>query len=190
MSIEEVALQLFADEGYSNTTVESLAAASGVSKTTFFRYFRSKSDIVWGVFDRHIDRLRAIMAASDNAVPMTAVRLAVVSALTADTDEDGVWLARFRLLDTSPELRKEALAHWHAWALVVAEFVGGRTGHRTEDLGPAAVGAAVQAVVVAELRNGVNESMPPRDLIARLDAELVPLCEALQHWLDSTVDPR
>jgi AcrR family transcriptional regulator len=188
MAVEEIALRMFAGDGYARTTVEELAAASGVSKTTFFRYFKSKADIVWGVFDRHIDRLRAALAAADDDTPtMTAVRIAVVSALSADTDEYGLWLTRFRLFDTSEELQKEALAHWYAWATAVAEFVSGRIGQSAETLEPAAVGAAVQAALVAELRSWVNQPAPPAELVAHLDAELGPLCDALQRWLDREV---
>jgi AcrR family transcriptional regulator len=183
-AIEDVALALFAEEGYGGTTIESLAAAAGISKTSFFRYFRSKSDIVWGVFDTHIDRLRATLKSSAGELPtMTAVRSAVVTALLADTDEYGLWLRRFRLFDTSPELREGALARWSDWALVIAEFVGGRVGSTAADMTPATVGAAVQAAVLAELRSWNSESMPPTDLIDRLEGDLVPLCDALEGWL-------
>lgn len=182
--IEEIALGLFSEEGYARTTIEALAAAGGISKTTFFRYFRSKSDIVWGVFDKHIDRLRATLEASDSEVPtMTAVRVAVATALLADTDEYGLWLRRFRLFDTSPELREEGLAYWSAWAIVIAEFVGIRLGSNAASLVPATVGAAVQAAVVAELRSWVREDAPPVDLIARLEGDLMPLCDAFEGWL-------
>lgn len=177
---------LFAEEGYGGTTIESLAAAAGISKTSFFRYFRSKSDIVWGVFDKHIDRLRATLESSDADVPtMTAVRSAVVTALRADADQYGLWLRRFRLFDTSPGLREGALARWSAWAMVIAEFVGGRVGCNPAEMIPAAAGAAVQAAVLAELRSWIHESAPPADLIDRLEGDLVALCDALEGWLDT-----
>jgi AcrR family transcriptional regulator len=186
VAIEEIALVLFAEEGYGGTTIESLAAAAGISKTSIFRYFRSKSDIVWGVFDKHIDRLRATLESSDPDVPtMTAVRSAVVTALLADTDQYGLWLRRFRLFDTSPGLREGALARWSAWAMVIAEFVGGRVGSNPAEMIPAAAGAAVQAAVLAELRSWIHESAPPADLIDRLEGDLVALCDALEGWLDT-----
>jgi AcrR family transcriptional regulator len=183
-AIEEIALVLFAEGGYGGTTIESLAAAAGISKTSFFRYFQSKSDIVWGVFDKHIDRLRATLESSDADMPtMMAVRSAVVIALLADTDEYGLWLRRFRLFDTSPELREGALARWSDWATVIAEFVGDRIGSNSADIAPATVGAAVQAAVVAELRSWIHASAPPTELIASLERDLAALCDALQMWL-------
>ena len=44
--IRDAALRLFRDQGYESTTVEQIAAAAGVTHTTFFRYFPTKEDVV------------------------------------------------------------------------------------------------------------------------------------------------
>jgi AcrR family transcriptional regulator len=44
--VREVAFRLFAEQGFANTTVEQIAAAAGLSRATFFRYFGSKEDLV------------------------------------------------------------------------------------------------------------------------------------------------
>lgn len=45
-AIQEVALRLYADQGYDQTTVEQIIAAAEVSERTFFRYFRTKADTI------------------------------------------------------------------------------------------------------------------------------------------------
>ena len=45
-AIRAAAMELFAKEGYSTTTVEQIAKTAGVSHTTFFRYFSSKDHLL------------------------------------------------------------------------------------------------------------------------------------------------
>ena len=45
-SIWDVAMDLFAANGYDETTVEDIARAAGISLRSFFRYFLSKGDLM------------------------------------------------------------------------------------------------------------------------------------------------
>ncbi|MGH9079898.1 MAG: TetR family transcriptional regulator, partial [Acidimicrobiales bacterium] len=55
--VARAALDLFSRQGYDQTTVSEIAAAVGVSRRTFFRYYDSKRDVVWGEFDTELARL-------------------------------------------------------------------------------------------------------------------------------------
>jgi AcrR family transcriptional regulator len=46
-----VALELFAEKGFDGATVDDIARAAGMSRTSFFRYFPTKEDVVLGYLD-------------------------------------------------------------------------------------------------------------------------------------------
>lgn len=43
--LAQTALELFAAQGFDNTTIDEVAAAAGVSRRTLFNYFRNKEDL-------------------------------------------------------------------------------------------------------------------------------------------------
>lgn len=49
--LAELAVEMFVDKGYDETTIDDLAAAAGMSKRTFFRYFASKEELVMGKYE-------------------------------------------------------------------------------------------------------------------------------------------
>jgi AcrR family transcriptional regulator len=60
--IAETGLRLFMTDGYENTTLEAIAEAAGISRRTFFYYFKSKEDIilVWQSNFTHLMRAAVI----------------------------------------------------------------------------------------------------------------------------------
>ena len=52
------AFELFAVQGYDETTVEQIADQVGISKRTFFRYFANKEDLVLGNLEHTAVRLQ------------------------------------------------------------------------------------------------------------------------------------
>src|SRR5256885_3996797 len=74
-AIQEHAMRLFAQQGYDETTVEQIAAAAEISPSTFFRYFKTKEDVV--VQDRYDDLIvEKIIAAPADLSPTGTIRWA------------------------------------------------------------------------------------------------------------------
>lgn len=181
-----MAIDLFLRDGYAQTTIDSIAAAGGISRTTFFRYFDSKAEIVWAEFDAHTARLRARLNEDQGFAPsLDAVRTAVIEALRADLDDAGLSMRRFRLLDSSSDLRSQESEHWLSWAESIAQFVAHRHHLDEHAAIPSAVGGAMQATMLATLRAWVGRHVDPPGILADLDLALKPICQALQSLLDT-----
>ena len=180
--LEVIALRLFAERGYEETTVDVIAGAAGVSRRTFFRYFDSKSEVLWSDFDAEVESLRATLAGLPRELPiMAAVRAAVLAVNHYGPDDVPELRARMALISTVPELASSATAHYDAWERAISEFAARRTRKRPDTLYPLAVGRATLAVCRAAYERWAARG--DADLAVYLDAAL----SALGAGFDDTV---
>jgi TetR/AcrR family transcriptional regulator, regulator of mycofactocin system len=149
--VARAALDLFNRHGYDETTVDEIAAAVGVSRRTFFRYYDSKRDAVWGEFDAELIRLgNELGSAPDDEPMMDVLRRAVMATNRFGAGELDELRIRMGLISTVPTLVAHSAVRYAEWCDVVARFVAGRIGGSPEGLGPqtvarAALGAAMAA---------------------------------------------
>lgn len=170
-AIEEVALALFARDGFEVTTVEGIAAAAGVSRRTFFRYFDSKVAVLWHDFDHEVAALRACLDGSSPALGvMDAVREAVVAVNRYSAEDVPELRTRMQLIGAVPALQSSAAVHYDAWERTVSDFVARRTGERADALVPLATGRATLAACRAAFDVWVRQDA--LDLTVYLDAAL------------------
>ena len=106
------ALELFAERGYENTTVIDIAQRAGLTKSTFFRHFQDKREVLFG--DGTMTGLvaDAITAAPAAATPLEAVAHALDAVgRKAFTPARREFVARRRaVIAAHPELQeREAL---------------------------------------------------------------------------------
>jgi AcrR family transcriptional regulator len=108
-AIQEHALRLFAEQGYDATTVEQIADAAEVSQSTFFRYFKTKEDVVSE--DRYDDLIVAgIEAAPPDLGPLGTMRHALKTSLgDLKPGENEQILTRMRLVLSVPALRARTM---------------------------------------------------------------------------------
>lgn len=82
--ILDAALQLFARNGFHQTSMDELVAATGLSKGSLYWYFDSKDDIILAVLERIFDReLYHLEALLEQDSPV-ADRLRALALLTAE----------------------------------------------------------------------------------------------------------
>mgnify|MGYP001618110835 FL=1 len=62
-TLAEAASELFLEQGYEATSIADITQRAGVSRSSFFNYFSSKSDVLWSGLDARIDT--ALVALAD-----------------------------------------------------------------------------------------------------------------------------
>ena len=170
-ALELIALRLFTDQGFEQTTVDQIATAAGVSRRTFFRYFDTKSDVLWNYFDAEVETIRGLLARTPDDLPiMEGVRRAVLAANHYRAEDVPELRMRMTLLSSVPELFASAAIHYDAWERAVVDFVARRSGQPADSLYPLAVGRAV----LAACRAGFDRwaARADADLTVYLDAAL------------------
>jgi len=148
--IADVALDLFAERGFDEVSVDDVAQAAGIARRTLFRYYPSKNAIPWGDFDAHLGHLRDLLDAVPDDVPL---RAALRSALLAFNEFDDAETARHRqrmrvILETDA-LQAHSMTMYAGWRTVVAAFVARRLDARVTDLVPQTVAWTMLGVALA-----------------------------------------
>jgi len=149
--IARQALALFDRHGFEATTVDDIAASVGIGRRTFFRYYQSKLDVVWGEFDAELVRLADQLSEAPADEPMMDVlRRSVVATNRFGAGELDELRIRMALISTVPALVAHSAVRYAEWCEVVAGFAARRMGASADDLGPqtvarAALGAAMAA---------------------------------------------
>ena len=127
--LAQVAFELFRREGFDKVTLDDLAAAAGVSRSTFLRYFGTKEDAVLGAFDGHdrrvADALRARPAGEDE---WTALRRALDTVIERYHVDPAGSLETTRLVRDTPALCARHLEKQYSWRPALTEALAERAG--------------------------------------------------------------
>jgi mycofactocin system transcriptional regulator len=156
--LEQTAFTLFTARGFDATTVDEIAAAAGIGRRTFFRYFPSKNDIPWGAFEDELERMRVRLKACPPEVPlMDAIRVALIDFNRVAPAQVPLHRRRMELILRVPTLLAHSTLRFTAWREVVAEFVAERTGRRPDDLAPQVIAHAVLGVAIAAYEHWLDD---------------------------------
>jgi mycofactocin system transcriptional regulator len=144
--VERAALDLFTVRGFENVTSDEVADSAGISRRTFFRYYATKADAVWGDFAGHVARLDALLAATGPARPVLAsVCAAYVEVNDYPEAELPLLRERMQLILGEPTLLAHSQLRFAEVDRVVARYVATRTGASPADLVPRLVAASTRA---------------------------------------------
>ena len=127
--LEKAAMELFQKRGYTQTTVEQIAAHAGLTERTFFRYFTDKREVL---FSGSKALEKAIIDRIESAPREASTLDAVVSAFEAagaelqERREISYVRARYALVTKHAEIQERELIKLASLALAVTKALHGR----------------------------------------------------------------
>ncbi|MFG2037989.1 TetR family transcriptional regulator [Dactylosporangium sp. NPDC048998] len=176
-AIQEHAVRLFVQQGYDATTVEQIAEAAEISPSTFFRYFKTKEDVV--IQDRY-DELMAeeIRNAPPDLPPLEVFRRTLTNAFgSIGPEEIEQTMQRAKLQFAVPALRMRALDSMQDSIRYLAAPLAERLGRPKDDFRcQAFVGACVGAMINA-LMTWVQDGGSTDDVISMIEEALSVIAE-------------
>lgn len=184
--LELIALRLFTDKGFDETTVEEIATTAGVSRRTFFRYFDSKAAVLWAEFDGEVEELRSAFEQVPDDMPlMEAIRQVVVGVNRYHAEDVPELRTRMNLITSVPALQASAAPHYDAWERAVSAFAARRLAQQADSLYALAIGRTTLAACRAAYDRWVARA--DNDLTVYLDLALRALGKGFA--LDGSTDP-
>ncbi|MGN8025648.1 TetR/AcrR family transcriptional regulator [Microbacterium sp. 22242] len=149
-TIAEAACELFLEQGYERTSIADIAQRAGVSRSSFFNYFTSKSNVLWSGLDERIDA--AVQALAEPGTGADPARIeAVLAAVLQGLEPDPLALAfgNATAMGLHEELQHESALRQGRLAAALSEAAR-EAG--VERIRADVLGAAYAVVVLSSLR--------------------------------------
>jgi AcrR family transcriptional regulator len=150
--LADAAFALFDERGYEQTTVDEIAERAGAGRTTFFRHYRSKEDVIFPDHDRMLAAVGDRLAASNQSTALVAVSDAVRLVLLHYLEEGDLARRRYALTSKVAALRDREIASVARYQRLFREFISDWMGdHATA----ASLRAELMAAAVVSAHNHV-----------------------------------
>jgi mycofactocin system transcriptional regulator len=178
--IQRAAFALFGTRRFDDVTVEDIARAAGIGRRTFFRYYPSKNDVVWGDWAGSLAALDAELAAADRDAPLAHVlRDAVIAYNHVPRPAVAQHRLRMELILHVPALQAHSALRYGEWRQVVARHVAARLRLQPTSLRPQVSAAAALGAATSAYEQWLRQ---PTAGSARLATLLGQAMDALADW--------
>jgi AcrR family transcriptional regulator len=175
LRIAAAARDLFAAQGYEQTTVEAIAERAGVARRTFFRHFPSKDDAIFPDHARIAALTEAHLEALQDVPPLTAVASGVRMVFRSYTDDPVISVERYRLTRLFPALRDREIASVSRYTRAFGRYLRGRFGD--------APGAGLRAEAVAAAYVAAHNYVLRAWLHSSGEGDPMPALDAAFEWV-------
>jgi len=160
--IERAAWELFATVGFDRATVEEISRNAGVSRRTFFRYFRTKEELLSFSVEHFGERVAQRFAeAPKNRKPLAALEEAILSVLQEEMPDARQPREMLGLMFEEPNLRGRFLCALSRWVPALSKELARRKAYRGDaarcDLAAALYCTAFDQVHMRWYREGAGD---------------------------------
>ena len=150
--LAEAAFDLFGERGYEGTSIDDITERAGLGRTTFFRHYRSKEDVIFPDHDRLLEQIAERLQTSSDGTALVAVSDAVRLVLRHYVAEGDLARRRYAITSAVPALRDREIASVARYQRLFREFIAGWMGDPGE---PASLRAELMAASVVAAHNHV-----------------------------------
>lgn len=173
------AVRLLLDRGYDSTTADDLADAANMSRSTFFRRFGSKDDIVFADHEALLERIEDYLQDSTSD-PVHSVSVATRMVLDHHLARPDAARERYALLQAHPPLRDRELIITRRYERVFRSYLERVVSDRTPDWLPIAFAAGIVGVHNHTMRQWLHDpAFPATERLDQVMAELAALYRPL-----------
>ncbi|WP_438353680.1 TetR family transcriptional regulator [Microbacterium sp. CJ88] len=123
-AVVAAAIDLFAEQGFDQTSVEQIARAAGVSRSTFFRQFGGKDDVVFADHELLLEQLRTYLEARHEN-PWAAVCDASVQVYRHFAADPELARRRYTVVRQIPALRDREIVTVFRYERLFDEYLRG-----------------------------------------------------------------
>jgi AcrR family transcriptional regulator len=150
--LADAAFALFVERGYEQTTVDDITERAGLGRTTFFRHYPAKEDVVFPDHDRLLRQIDQRLRTSSHDTALAAVSDAVRLVLLHYVGEGDLARRRYALTSSVPALRHREIASVARYQRLFREFIAGWMAGTAE---PDPLRAELMAAAVVAAHNHV-----------------------------------
>ncbi|HZD44496.1 MAG TPA: TetR family transcriptional regulator [Acidobacteriaceae bacterium] len=160
--IERAAWELFATVGFDRATVEEISRNAGVSRRTFFRYFKTKEELLSFSVEHFGERVAQRFAEMPkNRKPLGALEDAILSVLQEKMHDARQPREMLSLMFEEPNLRGRFLCALSRWVPALSKELARRKAYRGDtarcDLAAALYCTAFDQVHMRWYREGTGD---------------------------------
>jgi AcrR family transcriptional regulator len=170
LDLMRAAVDLMKEQGFDGTTVEQIAQRAGTSPATFFRYFRTKEDVLFGDTPERLEALRQSLAGADpSQSPVLVIEQAMAEQLMsfANFDDEAIERECLEIWANEPGPRRRYMEIVVEWEAVLAEFLAERWSIPATDSRCRLTAMVVITVIRDALEAGAAGKEAARDAIER-----------------------